>query len=279
MKFFRMLKCDLYLSVCRQWKYLLVLLTGMVLFCLDFHFRTHQAMEPLIIPDMQDYLFFIFGGMGQYSPSPEEPFLFPGIWICCIGYLLFLLLRYPREDFYEMGQQIVIRSGSRISYWVSKCVMLISEVLIYTLLCYGTVFIFTVVTGGTVFQSLNTEWLEGFGRVQLTEQAAGGVPFWLYLLPLAMILFLSSVQLVLSYVVGTTIAFLVTLLTLISSSYFMTPYLPGNWGMIYRSSFVMTDGINSGTLLGVSLIACLILLILGGTLFCRMDLLKREELG
>lgn len=279
MKFFRLLKCDLYLSIGKQWKHLFLLVAGNILFCIDLYVRVKNRTDGIAMPDMQDYIFYIWGGMGRYSPSPEEPFLFPGIWICSIGYMLFLMLRYPKENLYETGQQLMIRSGGRICYWTAKCIMLVVETFLYFIISYGVIWIYTVLTGGTVFKNINVDLIRDYGRLEINENAINNLPVWLYLLPAAMLLLLATVQMLLSFVSGVSIAYFVMLVLLLSSAYQMTQVLPGNWGMLYRSCYVMKDGFSSEKMLIFCLVSCLLCWILGGIRFCRADVLKREELG
>lgn len=134
MRFIKLLKCDIRLALAGQWKCLPALCAGMLLFCMDLYTRVHDMGE---IPDMQDYLFFIFGGAGAYEPSPVDPFLFPGIWVCSAGFLQYLLLRYPAEGLNGAGWQFVVRSGSRRFYWISKCVWMVVGTCVLFAACLG----------------------------------------------------------------------------------------------------------------------------------------------
>lgn len=128
MRFIKSVHNDWKLAVHRQWKALLILVGMSVIFCVDFRLLLAEAYENHpYIPNTADYLFYIFGGMEEYVPSKVEAFLFPSIWICINGLILFLSLRYPVEGLYENGQQILIRTGGRLRYWVSKCVLLVLE--------------------------------------------------------------------------------------------------------------------------------------------------------
>lgn len=277
MRFFRVLRCDLRLALGRQWRYLLLLPTGMLLFCANLY-RWVQEMEPGAILDLQDYLVYIFGGMGRYSPSPDEPFLFPGIWVCSVGLMLFLMLRYPREELYESGQQLLLRSGGRCRYWIAKCVMqLVMTVCCFTL-AYGTVLLFTLLTRGTLLESLNGEWVEILGRVNVNWDEIAQSPPWMYLMPPATVLLMAGIQQIVSLLTGISIGYLVSLGLMIASAYFMTPWLAGNYGMLYRAGSVMAEGFAIEQSLLVCVLAWVLLWAAGGIYFCRMDILKREEL-
>lgn len=117
MRFIKSVRNDWKLAVHRQWKALLILVCMSVIFCVDFRLLLAEAYENHpYIPNTADYLFYIFGGMEEYVPSKVEAFLFPSIWICINGLILFLSLRYPVEGLYENGQQMLIRTGGRLRW-------------------------------------------------------------------------------------------------------------------------------------------------------------------
>ena len=152
MRFIKSVHNDWKLAVHRQWKALLILVGMSVIFCVDFRLLLAEAYaNHPYIPNTADYLFYIFGGMEEYVPSKVEAFLFPSIWICINGLILFLSLRYPVEGLYENGQQILIRTGGRLRYWVSKCVLLVLENLFYIFICYGTISLVSILTKGKIF--------------------------------------------------------------------------------------------------------------------------------
>lgn len=184
-----------------------------------------------------------------------------------------------KKIFMKRGKQLMIRSGGRICYWTAKCIMLVVETFLYFIISYGVIWIYTVLTGGTVFKNINVDLIRDYGRLEINENAINNLPVWLYLLPARMPLLLATVQMPLSFVSGVSIAYFVMLVLLLSSAYQMTQVLPGNWGMLYRSCYVMKDGFSSEKMLIFCLVSCLLCWILGGIRFCRADVLKREELG
>lgn len=280
MRFIKSVHNDWRLAVHRQWKTLFILACMSIIFCVDFRLTLAEAYEvDRYIPNTADYLFYIFGGMEEYVPSKVEAFLFPSIWICINGFILFLSLRYPREGLYESGQQILIRTGSRQRYWISKCVLLVLENIFYIIFCYGVVSLVTVCTKGKIFAKPEIGWISEFGRIDLAENISQGIPIWIYLAPFCMLLFLASIQMIVSLFLGSSLTFLLMLGLLVASAYIKSPYLVGNLGMLYRSAWVADGGIATGSYIAVVLGLCVVLWIAGGIIFCRMDLLKREELG
>ena len=280
MRFIKSVHNDWKLAVHRQWKALLILVCMSVIFCVDFRLLLAEAYaNHPYIPNTADYLFYIVGGMEEYVPSKVEAFLFPSIWICINGLILFLSLRYPVEGLYENGQQILIRTGGRLRYWVSKCVLLVLENLFYIFICYGTISLVSILTKGKIFAKPKIGWISEFGKIDLAENISQGIPVWIYLAPFCMLLFLASIQMIVSLFLGSSLTFTLMLGLLVASAYIKSPYLVGNLGMFYRSAWGAENGIETGSYMAVVLGLCAALWIVGGIIFCRMDLLKREELG
>jgi len=69
-----------------------------------------------------DHLFYIFGGMKEYIPSPSDPFQIPYLWLINHLLILYFTLHYASDDLSGVGQQMIYRAGGRIKWWVSKCI-------------------------------------------------------------------------------------------------------------------------------------------------------------
>lgn len=257
MRFIKSVRNDWKLAVHRQWKALLILVCMSVIFCVDFRLLLAEAYaNHPYIPNTADYLFYIFGGMEEYVPSKVEAFLFPSIWICINGLILFLSLRYPVEGLYENGQQILIRAGGRLRYWVSKCVLLVLENLFYIFICYGTISLVSILTKGKIFAKPKIGWISEFGKIDLAENISQGIPVWIYLAPFCMLLFLASIQMIVSLFLGSSLTFTLMLGLLVASAYIKSPYLVGNLGMFYRSAWAAENGIETGSYMAVVLGLC-----------------------
>ena len=89
-----------------------------------------------------DYLLYIFGGMREYIPAPGKPFQIPYIWLINHIGILYFTLHYMHDDLEGFGQQMILRSGSRTGWWLSKCVWNTAAVVLLYSIAWGTVFLF-----------------------------------------------------------------------------------------------------------------------------------------
>ena len=101
----------------------------------------------------------------------------------------------------------------------------------------------------------------------------------MYLAPFCMLLFLASIQMIVSLFLRSSLTFTLMLGILVASAYIKSPYLVGNLGMFYRSAWAAENGIGTGSYMAVVFGLCAALWIVGGIIFCRRDIQKREELG
>ena len=137
----------------------------------------------------------------------------------------------------------------------------------------------SILTKGKIFAKPKIGWISEFGKIDLAENISQGIPVWIYLAPFCMLLFFASIQMIVSLFLGSSLTFTLMLGLLVASAYIKSPYLVGNLGMFYRSAWAAENGIETGSYMAVVLGLCAALWIVGGIIFCRMDLLKREELG
>lgn len=88
---------------------------------------------------------------------------------------------------------------------------------------------------------------------------------------------LCSIQLVLAFATTPLLGFSVTVAQLLVASFFLNPWLLGNYLMLARSNLVIANGVavNNGALLSLAIIIASI--VLGGHLFARRDILGRES--
>ena len=81
-----------------------------------------------------NHLLYLFQGIDEYIPSPDEPFDFPSMWMLVFLCGNLLTLTYPLRDLEGIGQQILVRSGRREYWWLAKCGWEIVSSFVYLLM-------------------------------------------------------------------------------------------------------------------------------------------------
>ena len=126
MMFFKLWKHDLDYGLLRKMVFYVLLGFGQAfLFCRGF---SSWAAAMSSIPDVGEltetfgnHLLYLFQGIDEYIPSPDEPFDFPSMWMLVFLCGNLLTLTYPLRDLEGIGQQILVRSGRREYWWLAKC--------------------------------------------------------------------------------------------------------------------------------------------------------------
>lgn len=281
MKFIKCFRNDVRQGVLREWFYFIPILGLTVIFCVDFYRRIDSICNYTGYGGNRcflDYVIFIFGGMRKYIPSPDEPFLFPAIWIVLVCYISFLTLRYPYDDLEGYGQQIILKAGKRDRWWLSKCLWVCAKTFLYYILIYLVILLCCKAAGGTA-----TGYPDPFYAETVFYIKAGNMPqepwsaMLILLLPFLMSLTVNLVQLLLGLLCGVAFSFLVSLILFVSSAYYLNPFMPGNGGMLIRSTLINVEGIAPHLVILIYICTSAAALIFGMYWFRRKDILKKED--
>lgn len=76
--------------------------------------------------------------------------LFPGLWFVVTGGCLYLNLDYLPKDLTQTGTQIILRCGSRVRWFLSKCLWNLLSCCVYSFIAGMTVAAFTHLSGGSL---------------------------------------------------------------------------------------------------------------------------------
>lgn len=228
------------------------------------------------ILDYLDYVAYLFGGMKSYIPDPQSPFLFPTAYLIlhlpCFFLRGYYWQEYLLEGFYP---QIVKRAARKI---------FLGSVLLWnavTILFYYA----GVLAGGAIFCCYRKNTFSGkitetfhreVGGIQWKKTDIRNILFCLCLIFMYLLL-LHSLQTILVLWKGGLAGCLITALYLFVSTYITSPWLFGNYTMLYRYNLVQEETLRwkSGLLLWLE---GSILLLFGTKKFLeKIDFLTKED--
>lgn len=123
----------------------------MFFFLSIYHFWTLRIFE---LTDPQylespvttaDYFLALIGGCGKVNliSGAENDFVMPTMWFVFVLWMQFTSLYYPFAELNGIGKQLMVLSGSRGNWWLSKCVWTI----INTITNYLIVFAASTIAG------------------------------------------------------------------------------------------------------------------------------------
>ena len=218
---------------------------------------------------------------GDLPPDPNfsvEDFTFPVKWLFLHALILYFTLGYTSEDLTRCGMQVMTRSGSKLRWWLSKCLWNCTAVISYYALFMAVLLALTALTGKSVSMELKPELLPAYFGEKLPAWALSGAAMFtaLCVLPCAVGLALNLAQMTLTLYVRPMIAYLVVCAYLMSSAFLVHPALLGNYALTVRNRAVGFYPLtNTGGLLicgGV----CLCAIVVGCFRMQSMDLIGQE---
>ena len=270
MSWFKLLRHDIRAGLFRR-RYLVV----PCIFVLSCIFCALRRFPETAAAGWMDLVLFSFKGIHPLQ-RPED-FELPISWFVIMAGSLYLQLDYLLEDLTEAGQQVIVRTVSRRSWFLSKCVWNLLSCCLIMALGLITALVFALMTGGSISLSNTPEVtiysLDWYMEAPLTVAQT----LWIGVgLPLLTITAFTQLQMTLCLLCKPILSFLISTSLLVASLLLSTPWLPGNGAQTVRSSLL------GGTLEPLILTAvCGGLLVIGVVVgmirFHRMDLLRYEE--
>lgn len=150
---------------------------------------------------------------GDYRISPEFSYQPPIVWIFLNAYLAFAVGSFP---FGNADAATILKTHSRLSWWLSKCAALAAMVLLEYFAVYLTVFAVSLIQGNETF---------GFNHSNLAA----------VLLPLCVTLACSFIQAGFNLVVKPVFSFAAVISLQIISTYVHTPLIFTSYSQLMRT--------------------------------------------
>ena len=245
--FIKFLDHDLRYGIGRAKKRLIV--TFIMFFFLSiYHFWTLRIFE---LTDPQylespvttaDYFLALIGGCGKVNliSGAENDFVMPTMWFVFVLWMQFTSLYYPFAELNGIGKQLMVLSGSRGNWWLSKCVWTI----INTITNYLIVFAASA-AAGLCFgakPSMQANWYvsrELYMRADdLTSSTTWNI-WWVCLMTGFTMIVLALVQLILSLILKPVQSYLVLAGYLFAGGCIRSPVFFGSSAMGARDASAM----------------------------------------
>jgi hypothetical protein len=225
---------------------------------------------------IMDYWICFMCGMKIYTFDPKSMFEIPVFWFWFVISASYINAYYLRKDLDDQGAAVILASGSRVSWWMSKSVLCVIKVTLYFILTMILIALFALANGAEFSFGITSEFLMnrfGFNTVYC------GIRDYLVLtvfLPWLTICAVCIAQNALSLYFGSVVSFIAVSVQYILSAYYTTWFLPGNYTMWLRSSYLYEEGISPLTGIVVSAGIMLAALISGVIYMNNSDILSKN---
>ena len=279
MKFIKFFILDFRRGMHTVWR---LYLCGTILFsllCLDFWNRSCIFLE--LYPDasrsLGDLALYIFGGMKKFIPTPGAVFPFPTVWLLVLTLACFSSLWYPLNDLYGFGKTLLTACQSRKRWYLAKAVWCGVTVSLYFLLGWAVLLCGCLAMGGKFTWTISPYMME---LMEITD-VASTVEDWqltlqLTLLPWLVAVTLSQLQLCLSLWMQPVLGWVISIVVLLSSAYYASPFLLGNYAMALRDQQVLAGGVDGRAGIAYCLGVVLLSVLAGLISFKHADILGKE---
>ena len=277
MNFTKALCYDLHQGLLRRW-YLYV---PVVVFCIGLCVEiTIQATDyqHLDIRSFTagNFLAVLFEGIDEYIPSPVDPFKLPLNWFLLRIYPICLISDHIVHDLKGTGQMVLLKTGSRRSWWASKIVWMMLMLSLYEILLVACTLGFSAVVGKLSLLP-DREILAYFFGWDFASQNTWDLLLSIYGLPWLAVLTSGILHLLFSLVLSPFFSALLLCVLDLAAAYFMVPFLPGEYTMLLRHYQVAANGFSPSA----GVILCTAILFAGITIgtvyFDRYDILYKKE--
>lgn len=207
--------------------------------------------------------------------------IIPLHWVSIFTGALYSSLSYTGINVNEYSIQLITRSRSRGTWWLSMCIWCGLSTLFYFAVAYGVLVLLCLCSGIDISlintpefaeMSLSSGAFSAYEPLSTIEVIEIGI-----FLPVFFSVFLNLLQLTLSLFISPSRSFLACIVLLILSCYYTTPALPGNFAIVKRSSYIVTGGLEFE--LGCEVIILLIMLIvcIGHIKIRQLDFLQKAQ--
>lgn len=276
----KQIKHDISMGIFHSWKKYILVIFIFATACAFFesgiiHNITYGCIK--CRPSLADYLVEIFKGMKVYditNKSPSNSFEIPVIWLMINLYLTYIVGSYPLNDLYGYGQQVLVHSKSRCQWWLSKCIWNICSVLVFYLIGYLVIFIFSLCTGDISF-TLNHDINLLVSQVNTSKFKSADVFLVTVLLPIFTSVALCLLQMVVAFLSRPIFGCIVVICILVASAYNCLPFLIGNYLMILRNSVVIPNGVSTVVGISAGILLSVFSIIAGNIWFKKFDILDK----
>lgn len=281
--FFKILRYDIRRGIIGSPKgHLLTVVLGLLI-CVGFNFDYSKYYD-IHTASFLDIIYYSFAGSPKYVPNKDLPFIFPLVWATVFLLPIYMSSYYPFYDLMGYGKTILIETGSKKAWLLSKTVWCILRITVYFVLFYLTILIFCLVmeipVDYCVTRNTHEMMIERYykadvylaGDYELLD-FNGDKSILFLVLPVLIVSVIAMFQMTISLFSTPVYGFLVSAAILVVSTYYLHPALLGNYLMVLRSDQLFNGGVNELTGAITSIILIIIVTKINLMSFRKYDIL------
>ncbi len=283
----KMLACDINEGILKNKRYIVAPLLA-ILECLYAHINISSLKSYRDVTQTSSIIELIaeiFHGCDPIAQNtnPDIKIAIPYLWFAIFVFAVFISFDYMHNDLTQFGIQILSRSKKRIEWWFSKCLWCILSSVWFYFLFFITIVLFGVVNEYSIMPSEDPEVLNIIADQSVMYSFVGiavtscTVHLKLLFLPLLVIITLNVIQMFLTLFIKPMHAYLLIVGLLTVGILTDVPIAVSRLSMVTFSRIFYENGYNEEIGLIICFILIVSLIVGGGLLFKRYDILPDRE--
>lgn len=185
-----------------------------------------------------DILYSMFEGVSPYIPNRGNQLELPVFLIVFELLMFFIVGSYSKSDILGYGRYVFLAVKSRKIWWLSKCIWVSSNVLLYHLLTWGLLAGIVLIVNPS----------EGFKLSCSYVYKQTGENLVLFLSNLVCLPILTSImiglfQMLIGFIMKPVLGYGAVIALLVVSVYYDSVWFPGNYLMMLRNQFMVSEGV------------------------------------
>lgn len=277
MQLMKMVKHDIEEGIWVRRVYFLLAVLVSLVSCFSLHSKIVQQNQLNQMHGMgtvMDYWIYLVQGRKPYHFDLYVFFDVPARWMGLLIFLLISLNNYLLSDLKGWGVQALMRSKSRLNWWMSKVIWCWLYVLVYYGVCLFLTVLFAASNGAALSVHPSAEAMRFFVKESFLKCSELRLICIVLVQPVLLTGFLGMLQMLLSLCIKPIFAFVAVFTILMASVYWRSYLLPGNWGMPYRIAPIVKKGLLPSYCLILLIAGILVCLVAGYLIFRKRDVLE-----
>lgn len=268
---------DIRQGIIYQWKKYAMLLIVYIVCIVSFIIRckTNRHIESYTCGDM---VMWMLKGMKKIETGRHMNIDISSVYIFPNVIIAFIVGNYIIKDLYGYGKSVLLKAGSRINWWISKCIWC----LVSALVCYGMMYIVIAVAGicsGSFSISptqdvccymlnMDRQYIENVDIERLMLSVMGT--------SLVMTMTLNMIQITIGLILSPTIGYMAVMIFLVVAAFSDSPVIITLYCMAVRSGLYMPSGYKIAPALVIMFIMIMVCAIAGAVYSSHMDIISKK---
>ena len=272
------IRYDIANGIIHQWKKLLLL--ALVYAIIISEFLVTYTLKKIDMPySAGDLLLWIFKGIDWITDTQKNieiptAYLLPNI---LIG---FIIGNYPFKDINGYGGLVLMRTGKKSVWWISKCIWAILVAAVSYSIMIIEVLLVSLINGRltlNITQSVGIK-VSGYDKAVLeNNEQLSKLVIVVVLASFITTIALNLIQILVSQIMGPITGYIVIIAVLVVSIFARSFLIIGNGFMAIRNNLYSVNGGDIRQTILIDILMSLFALTAGYFLLLRMDILKKND--